>query len=256
LLAALRTEFDTSGVKLPVYWGNRNWHPMLAETVKEMRDAGHKRVLALATSAFGSYSGCRQYREDIERARAGVEGAPEIDKLPPFSSHPGFVETMTDRVREALEQLPGAEVIYTAHSIPVSMANSSPYVGQLMAVCQSINTQLGLGAPTLVYQSRSGAPGQPWLEPDICDYMRSSHSKKIVVVPVGFLSDHMEVLYDLDTEAADLAKEMGVEFVRALTAGTHPRFVRGIRELVESAMHAPAPTCAVGCCAPPQRPRA
>ena len=256
LLAALRAEFAASGVHLPIYWGNRNWHPMLAETVAEMRDAGHKRVLALATSAFGSYSGCRQYREDIERARAAVEGAPEIDKLPPFSNHPGFIETMTERVREALAQLPRAEVIYTAHSVPVSMSNSSPYVGQIMAVCTAINTGLGLGPPALVYQSRSGPPGQPWLEPDICDYMRASQSKKMVVVPVGFLSDHMEVLYDLDTEAADLARELGIEFVRALTAGTHPRFVRCIRELVESALHAPAPTCAPGCCAAPQRLRA
>lgn len=256
LIAALETEFAASGIHLPIYWGNRNWHPLLEETVVQMRDAGVNRVLALATSAFGSYSGCRQYREDIERARAAVPGAPEIDKLPPFSDRAGFVETMIERVREALDKLPGGEVIYTAHSIPVSLANSSPYQQQLLAVCQVINRALGLGDPTLVYQSRSGAPGQPWLEPDITDYMRASSSKKMVVVPVGFLSDHMEVLYDLDTEAALLAKERGIEFVRALTVGTHPRFVRGIRELVASAMHTPAPTCATGCCAAPQRPRA
>ena len=256
LITALEAEFASRGINLPVFWGNRNWHPMLEGTVAQMRDAGVKKVLAVATSAFGSYSGCRQYREDLERARAAVPGAPEIDKLPPFSGHPGFVETMIERVADAQAQLPGAEVIYTAHSIPVSMANSSPYQQQLTAVCETVNAALGLGKPTLVYQSRSGAPGQPWLEPDITDYMRSSPSRKMIVVPVGFLSDHMEVLYDLDTEAADVAKELGIEFVRALTAGIHPRFVRGIRELVEAAMRDGAPVCAPGCCAAPQRPRA
>lgn len=256
LIAALKTEFAAAGVALPIYWGNRNWHPMLTGTVTEMRDAGVKRALALATSAFGSYSGCRQYREDLERVRAEVPNAPEIDKLPPFSSHPGFVETMIDRVRDALTRLPGADVLYTAHSIPVGMANSSPYQQQLLAACGAVNAALDLGAPTLVYQSRSGAPGQPWLEPDVCDFLRSTRSKKVVLVPIGFLSDHMEVLYDLDTEAASLAKELEIEMVRALTAGTHPRFVRAIRQMVEGAMHSPMPVCAAECCEAPQRPRA
>ena len=250
LLAALRTEFDEHGLNLPIYWGNRNWHPMLEATVTTMRDDGVKHALALATSAFGSYSGCRQYREDIDRVRAAVEGAPAIDKLPPFSAHPGFVETVEARVAEALVQLPGADVVYTAHSVPLSMAQSSPYEQQLRKVCTAVNNRLGLGAPTLVFQSRSGPPTQPWLEPDICQYIRGTDAKKLVVEPVGFLSDHMEVLYDLDTEAADLAAARGIEFLRAGTAGTHPRFVAGIREMVAAAMEGGVAPCAPDCCKP------
>ncbi len=251
LITALQAE-----LKLPIYWGNRNWHPLLADTVAQMRDAGVRRSLALATSAFGSYSGCRQYRENIDRACAAVSGAPQIDKLPPFSTHPAFTETMIDRVRDAATKLPGAEVIYTAHSIPVSMATSSPYQRELLAACNAVNTALNLGEPTLVYQSRSGPPSQPWLGPDIGDYLRSTPNRKVIVVPIGFLSDHMEVLYDLDTEAAALASELGIEFVRAGTAGTHPIFVRGIREMVEAAMLNPPEPCRADCCPPPQRPRA
>jgi ferrochelatase len=245
LVAALQTELH-----LPIYWGNRNWAPMLADTVGKMRDDGVKRALALATSAFGSYSGCRQYREDIERARAAVgPGAPEIDKLPPFWNHPGFVATVALRVREAIEKLPGADVVYTAHSVPVSMAQSSPYEQQLRAVCEMVNSELGLGEPVLVFQSRSGPPGQPWLEPDIGDYIRGTEAKKLIVVPVGFLSDHMEVLYDLDTEAAALARERGIAFVRAATVGTHPRFIAGIRQIVHEAMErGPDYVCPADCC--------
>jgi len=254
LLAALKTEFASHGLNLPIYWGNRNWHPMLEATVTTMRDDGVKHALALATSAFGSYSGCRQYREDIERACAGVEGAPAFDKLPPFSTHPGFVETVESRVAEALTQLPGAEVVYTAHSVPLSMAQSSPYEQQLHQVCATVNAHLGLGDPTLVYQSRSGPPTQPWLEPDIGEYIRGMHAKRLIVEPVGFLSDHMEVLYDLDTEAADLAATRGIEFLRAASAGTHPRFVAGIREMVESAIEHGVTNCAPDCCKPAARP--
>ena len=257
LLDALRTEFAANGVALPIYWGNRNWDPMLADTVRQMRDDGVKHAVALATSAFGSYSGCRQYREDLEKARATVEGAPEIDKLPPFWNHPGFVETVTDRVREALAQLPGADVVYTAHSVPLSMAQSSPYEAQLREVCAGVNTALGLPDPVLVFQSRSGPPTQPWLEPDVSEYIRNTASKKIIVVPVGFLSDHMEVLFDLDTEAAEAAKERGIEFLRAGTAGTHPRFVTAIRELVLASQVAPpAYICRPDCCRPATRPPA
>jgi ferrochelatase len=239
---------EKAGVGLPIYWGNRNWHPMLTDTVARMRDDCIRSALAIATSAFGSYSGCRQYREDIEAACAAVPDAPMIEKLPPFWNHAGFIDTMTDRVRDALARLPGADVVYTAHSIPVSMAQSSPYEQQLREAAHQINRQLALGEPVLAYQSRSGPPSQPWLEPDINDYIRSTQAKRLVVVPLGFLSDHMEVIYDLDLQAAALAKERGIEFVRAGTAGTHPRFVAGLVELVHDAMERGVNQCAADCC--------
>jgi len=237
---------ENAGVELPIYWGNRNWHPMLADTVARMRDDGVRSALAIATSAFGSYSGCRQYLEDIEAARGEIR----VDKLPPFWNHPGFIETMKDRVREALALLPGADVVYTAHSIPVSMAESSPYEQQLRQAARQISGH----EPVLAFQSRSGPPSQPWLEPDIGDYIRKFEKKRLVVVPLGFLSDHMEVIYDLDLEAAALAKERGIEFVRAGTAGTHPRFVAGLVELVREAMKRGVDQCAADCCARPTSP--
>jgi ferrochelatase len=255
LVAALERELAEHKVALPVYWGNRNWHPMLDDTVRRMRDDGVRHALAIATSAFGSYSGCRQYRENIEAARVAMPDAPEIEKLPPFWNHPGFLETMVDQTRTALAQLPGADVIFTAHSIPVSMGEASPYVGQLRGACRFISGQLGLPAPDLIFQSRSGPPSQPWLEPDIGDYLRRTESKRLVVVPIGFLSDHIEVVYDLDVEAAGIARERGIEFARAGTPGTHPRFIRGLREMVESALAQGIPNpCAVGCCPPAKRP--
>lgn len=257
LLAALRAEFAEHGIQAPVYWGNRNWTPMLCDTVRQMRDDGAKRVLALATSAYGSYSGCRQYREDVAKAQEANPGAPVIEKLRPFALKPWFIETVEARVREALEQLPGADVVYTAHSIPTSMAQSSPYEAQLREVCAKVNAAIGLPDPVLVYQSRSGPPTQPWLEPDVCDYIRGMQSKKLIVMPVGFLSDHMEVLYDLDTEAANLCLELGIEFVRARTPGTHPKFVAGIREMVQHAMIAGIEEhCPANCCLAPVRPTA
>jgi ferrochelatase len=246
--------FQTQALQLPMYWGNRNWHPMLGDAVRKMRDEGVTRALAIATSAFGSYSGCRQYREDIDLARASVPGAPEIDKLPPFWSHPGFIDTMAERVGSALASLPGADVLYTAHSIPLAMAQSSPYESQLREASGRVNRQLGLPEPVLVYQSRSGPPSQPWLGPDIGDHIRNTESKRLVVVPIGFLSDHMEVIYDLDVVAADLARERGIELVRAGTAGTHPRFVRGLAELVRDAMSNGIVECAADCCQKAARP--
>lgn len=239
---------ENAGVGLPVYWGNRNWRPMLADTVARMRDDGIRSALAIATSAFGSYSGCRQYREDIDAARAAVSGAPAIEKLPPFWNHAGFIETMALRVREALERLPGAEVVYTAHSIPGAMAQSSPYERQLRDAARRVNVELGLGEPALAFQSRSGPPSQPWLGPDIGDYILATQAKRLIAVPIGFLSDHMEVIYDLDLEAAALAKERGIEFGRAGTAGTHPRFVAGLIELVRGAMERGIEPCDIDCC--------
>jgi len=231
-------------VKIPVYWGNSNWHPMLADTMRQMRDDGIKRAVAFVTSAFGSYSGCRQYIEDIERAR----GELRIDKIRPFSAHPRFIEAMTDRVRIALNQLPQGRLVFTAHSVPVSMAESSPYVGEIERACAAVAQNIGRDTWKLVYQSRSGPPTQPWLEPDIGDYLREIRSD-VVIVPIGFLSDHMEVIYDLDIEARAVCEELGVKMIRAGTVGTHPAMIEMIAELVEQE-HA---ACAEGCCAAPKR---
>jgi ferrochelatase len=249
-------------LNLPIYWGNRNWRPMLRDTVEQMKADGVQRAIALATSAYGSYSGCRQYLEDIARARAAVPDAPIIDKLPPFADHPGFIEAAADRLRAAMQKLPDAEVVYTAHSIPVSMARTSPYEQQLRATIAKVHALANAkGGPTLVFQSRSGAPGQPWLEPDINDYIRNTTAKRLIADPIGFLSDHMEVIYDLDTEAATHARERGIEFVRAQTVGTHPAFVSAIRQMVQRAQAVGLinktegiTPCAADCCPPPQRP--
>lgn len=237
-------------VDLPVYWGNRNWHPYLTDTVKQMKADGITRALAIATSAFGSYSGCRQYREDI--AKSGAEFP--IDKLPPYWNKRGFIEAMTDRVHEALEKLPGADVVYTAHSIPNSMAQSAPYELELKTAACLINAALRLGDPSIAYQSRSGPPSQPWLGPDIGDFIRETKSKKLIVAPLGFLSDHMEVMYDLDLEAAEIAAENDIEFVRAGTAGTHPKFVEGLAHLIRETVANGFTPCPEGCCQPASRP--
>jgi ferrochelatase len=238
LIAAIEADLAARGPALPVYWGNRNWHPMLADAIGRMRSDGVRRALAFVTSAFGSYSGCRQYREDIARAQAEVgSDAPEINKLRVFYNHPGFIQAATDRVREALERVPAdrreaARLVFTAHSIPVSMTESSPYVKQLHEACEV--AARALGRPwTLVYQSRSGPPSQPWLEPDVNDFIRRLEpGAAIVCAPIGFLSDHLEVVYDLDTQAAELCRELGICFHRASTVGTHPAFVSMIRELI------------------------
>ncbi|HYV61201.1 MAG TPA: ferrochelatase [Bryobacteraceae bacterium] len=237
-------------VKIPIYWGNRNWHPMLADTVRRMRDDGIQHAVAFVTSAFGSYSGCRQYIEDIARARAEArEGAPRITKIRPFSDHPKFIQAMTDRVRAALAELPQGRLVFTAHSVPVSMAGSSPYVGELELACAAVAKGVGREQWKLVYQSRSGPPTQPWLEPDIGTYLRETRSD-VVIVPIGFLSDHMEVIYDLDTEARAVCEELGVKMVRAGTAGMHPAMIEMIAEMV----HQEHAVCAEGCCPAPQRP--
>jgi ferrochelatase len=236
---------------LPVYWGNRNWHPFLADTLRQMRADGISRAAAFITSAFGSYSGCRQYLDDIARAQQEIgEGAPELLPLPLFHTHPGFIGPMTERVRAAIDQFTTVpHVAFTAHSVPVSMADASPYVAQLKETCTLIAGRLGLSDWTLVYQSRSGPPTQPWLEPDILDHIRTIGRKEIVIVPVGFISDHMEVLYDLDTEAADLCRQSGISMVRAGTVGTHPDFIQMIVDLIGFQR-----TCERGCCPRPIRP--
>jgi ferrochelatase len=275
LIAALESELKAHGPSLPIYWGNRNWHPLLTDTLRQMRADGIRRALAFATSAFGSYSGCRQYREDVERAQAEAgPGVPEIHKLRTFHNHPGFLEAVADGIRLALEQLPverrdAAPIVFTAHSIPLSMATTSPYVAQLEESCQLVCELLRRPAGTLVYQSRSGPSIQPWLGPDIGDHLRRFHSEggtDLVVAPIGFLSDHMEVIYDLDTEVAELCRELGVNLCRAPTVGVHPAFVAMIRELILErtasaprralGAHRPASDCCVAdCCLNPRQPR-
>jgi protoporphyrin/coproporphyrin ferrochelatase len=250
LISELQKLLDAEGPHLPIYWGNRNWHPMLADTLSQMREDGIKDALAFFTSAFSSYSGCRQYRENI--AAAG-NGRPNIEKLRAFYNHPGFLNPMIDKVRAALEQLPGAPVAFTAHSIPMSMAVTSPYVAQLEEVCKLVASGARAGDYKLVYQSRSGPPTQPWLEPDIADHIRSLQAagrKEIVIAPIGFISDHMEVLYDLDTEAAELCRELGMRMIRAATVGTHPDFIRMIRQLILERVEPGTPRLVLGRSAP------
>jgi ferrochelatase len=278
LIAALEAELERNGPKLPIYWGNRNWHPLLPETLRKMKQDGIRRALAFVTSAYSSYSGCRQYREDIARAQSEVgPGAPEVDKLRAFFNHPGFVEATIERVREALHGIPvnargDVQIVYLAHSIPASMANSCDYVRQLEEVRRLVSGGLAQTNDALVYQSRSGAPGQPWLEPDILDYLRQvktgNLASAVVLAPIGFISDHMEVLYDLDVEALQLCDALGLPVTRAKTVGVHPKFVGMIRELILERMNPGserraagvlgprADVCVEGCCPAPGRPRA
>jgi ferrochelatase len=260
LIAALRQEFQAHKMNLPVYWGNRNWHPLLPDTLKKMHADGVRRAVALATSAFGSYSGCRQYRENILQAlqSASVDDI-VIEKLPNFYDRPEFLEVMTERVKDALAKLPDAQqVIFTAHSIPVSMAQSSPYVRQLEIASEHVASECRMRHWALVYQSRSGPPSQPWLEPDISNYLRAQHGagvQRVIVCPIGFMSDHMEVLYDLDTQVQKMCDEIGIKMMRAGTAGSHPKIISMIRDLVVNSETTPVNAyCEPGCCPAPQRP--
>jgi len=275
LITALEAELEKNGPKLPIYWGNRNWHPLLTDTLRKMKEDGIGRAAAFVTSAYSSYSGCRQYREDIARAQSEVGlGAPEVDKLRAFFNHPGFVEATVERVGEALRAIPldsreNIQIVYTAHSVPLSMANTSDYVTQLEEVRRLVSGALGQTNHVLVYQSRSGAPGQPWLEPDILDYLRevkaNNRASAVVVAPIGFISDHLEVVYDLDVEAQELCNELGLPMTRAKTVGVHSKFIGMIRELIEErmnpqlerrAMGSMGPRidiCEDGCCPAPGR---
>lgn len=241
LIAALRESLDTHGITLPIYWGNRNWHPLLPDTFREMARDGKRHALAYITSAYSSYSGCRQYLEDIARAQSEVgPDAPQVSVLRKFYNHPDFVRANVDRVRTALETIDEAQrssavVVFTAHSVPLSMAQNSRYVSQLRETARFIAEDLALPRWELAYQSRSGPPSQPWLEPDIGDTLRTLKAQgeaAVVVAPIGFLSDHVEVLYDLDVEARDLATELRLTMARAQTVGTHPAFVEMIRQLL------------------------
>jgi len=242
LIAALEEELRKSEIDLPIYWGNRNWDPFILEALREMRDDGKKRALAFVTSAYSSYSGCRQYRESIEEARKELgEGAPVVDKLRVFYNHPGFIEANVECLLAALETLPKerrecARVAFSAHSIPISMAENCDYADQIEETARLVAEGARHDRWQLVYQSRSGPPHVPWLGPDILEHLDALaqiNTNDVVVAPIGFVSDHMEVVWDLDHEARDHASELGITLTRAPTVGTHPAFVAMIRELIE-----------------------
>ncbi len=259
LLAAVDKDFAANGLSLPAYWGNRNWAPYLTDTVRAMAEDGVRGAVAFVTSAYSSYSSCRQYLDDIERARAAVgPGAPRIDKIRRFFNHPGFIEPLAGHARTALATLPAevrdhAHLVFTAHSVPAAMAASSGpgaggrYQAELHEAARLVAGRVGDGRHpwSLAYQSRSGPPSQPWLEPDVRDHLgelAKAGTEAVVVIPVGFVSDHMEVRYDLDVEAAQVAESLGLAFARSATPGTDPRFTSMITELVQERMAQPDST--------------
>ncbi len=256
----MQAEFDRRGPSWRVYWGNRNWHPLLPDTLAAMARDGVHRALAFFTSAYSSYSGCRQYRENVQVAQQLVgPGSPTIDKLRMFFNHPLFIEPQVERVSSALEEIPAlrrsqVRIAFTAHSIPLSMSQNCRYEAQLLEACRLVSQALGDHYPwRLVYQSRSGPPSQPWLEPDIRDHLAELHehgAKDVVVVPIGFVSDHLEILYDLDTEARAFCESVGLNMVRAGTVGTHPKFVTMISELVQERLDPQAVRRSLGAMGP------
>jgi len=270
LIAELGPALAAADIDLPIYWGNRNWAPMLTETVQRMADDGIKHALAFVTSSTSSYSGCRQYREDIERARAAIgENAPIIDKIRQYYDHPGFIEPMIDNTAAALSMLPSdARLVFTAHSLPNVMAATSDYEAQLTEASRLVAEGVGHADFDLVWQSRSGPPQVSWLEPDINDHLEAlatAGTKSVVMVPIGFISDHMEVMFDLDVQAAATAERLGLEFNRAHTVGADQRFVSAIVELIEERrndglqrglgeLSIRPDFCATDCCPAPTRP--
>lgn len=255
LIQVLRPELIRRGIELPIFWGNRNWHPLLTETVEAMVDVKIQRVLAFVLAGYSSYSSCRQYRENIEAARQGVgSSAPVIDKVRVFFNHPDFIEATAGRTANALARLPSegrelAHIAFTAHSLPLLMADNCQYAAQLNETARLVAEKVGVSPDRwrVVYQSRSGRPTDPWLEPDILYHLRALKEQsvsQVVVAPIGFLSDHIEVLYDLDDEAFSLSKELGLTMVRAGTVGTHPKFVAMIVDLIaERLANESAMTC-------------
>lgn len=243
LIAAVRSECDRRGLDLPIYWGNRNWNPMLTDTVQAMASDGKKRAIAFFTSMFSCYSGCRQYRENIAASQSAVgDQAPFIEKVRKGFNHPDFIAAQKDCLQQALAKIPeearsGTKVLFCAHSIPKTMADNSRYEEQLRESARLVCKAANHGPWELVFQSRSGPPQQPWLEPDVCDRIEQLHTqesmKHVVLMPLGFVSDHMEVLYDLDHEAADLCSRLGIFFVRAATIGVHPSFIKMVVDLLE-----------------------
>ncbi|MFE6857400.1 ferrochelatase [Nocardia sp. NPDC057668] len=285
IIKAIEAEFASRGIDLPVYFGNRNWHPMVEETVERMRADGIGSALVFPTSAWGGYSGCRQYHEDIVRARAAVADAPELVKLRQYYDHPLLIEAFADGIRAAVESLPaerraGARLVFTAHSIPVSADDASGPPGERALYSRQVAESARLCAAAtgfddydVVWQSRSGPPQVPWLEPDIVDHLDALGERgvdAVVICPVGFVSDHLEVIWDLDNEAKERAAELGMAFARAATPGPDPRFARMVADLVQEYREGAAPErlsampglgctvngvpCVVGCCELPARP--
>jgi ferrochelatase len=246
LIAALETELKACGINLPIYFGNRNWHPFVTDTIRQMAADGVQHALVFVTSAFSSYSGCRQYREDIIQACETVEDAPRLDKIRVFYNHPGFIFPNAENLQNTLIHFPeerrsSVRIAFTAHSIPLAMARHTPYEAQLQEACRLVVEQAGVANYELVYQSRSGAAHLPWLEPDILDHMEDLYAQgftDLIVHPIGFMSDHMEVLYDLDIEAVEKARELGMVMMRSATVGTHPGFVSMIGALITERMTA------------------
>jgi ferrochelatase len=281
VIAAVRAELERAGIDLPVYFGNRNWHPLVGDTLRTMAADGVRRALVFPTSAYGGYSACRQYDEDIAGARAEVgPNAPDLVKLRQFFDHPLFIDAVVDAVRSAVEASPaGARLVFTAHSVPLAAdaaagVDGRLYSRQIAEAARLVAERLGVAEYDVVWQSRSGPPSVPWLEPDIVDHVESLHADgvpAVVVSPIGFVSDHLEVVWDLDNEARERAEKLGMGFARAATPGTDPRFAQLVVELVrEHVAGAPvrklsdfpvagctvngAP-CAVGCCERVGRPR-
>lgn len=274
LVTAIQKEFAARSVPLPVYWGNRNWHPYLRDTLATMAEAGARRALALVTSAYSSYSSCRQYLGDIEAARSQVGAlAPQVDKIRPYFNHPGYVGSFAAAAQAAAASLPddlGGEfdLVFTAHSIPEGMAAAAgpaggAYQAQLAETARLVAQQAGFDKPWwLAYSSRSGPPSQAWLEPDVNDLLAeraAAGSRAVVIAPIGFISDHMEVKFDLDIEAAATARQLGLAYARAATPGTDPMLVSMIADLVAERLDDTPPLalgtlgawpgpCPAGCC--------
>ncbi|MBX9687007.1 MAG: ferrochelatase, partial [Candidatus Obscuribacterales bacterium] len=255
IIAMLTEALEKEGPRLPIYWGNRNWYPFIKDALQQMRDDGIKKALAFVTSAYSSYSSCRQYLDDIDKASKELgESCPQIDKIRPFFNHPLFVEANAEHLNQVLNTLPQDQkdslyVAFTAHSIPKSMADNCNYSAQLTEVCRLLAEKCKIKTWNLVYQSRSGPPQIPWLEPDILAHIRALHQlgvKEILIHPVGFVSDHMEVKYDLDHEAHDLCKELGIVMHRTPSASINPHFIEMIRDLIIERLEERGEKAAIG----------
>jgi protoporphyrin/coproporphyrin ferrochelatase len=263
LMEALGRQLAGAGgsADLALYWGNRNWHPLLDDTVAQMRDDGIERALAFVTSAYGGYSSCRQYLDDIDTARRRVgDGAPVVEKLRLYYNHPGWVEPWAANLAHALgtnrtgrppdvqadDQRTGVEVVFTAHSVPAALAATSPYVEHVTEAARLVAERAAVSSWQLAWQSRSGPPSTPWLGPDIGQVIAASTAATTVVVPIGFVCDNMEIVHDLDLEAAAIAKEKSANLVRVPTVSDSPAFVKMVLELVQERLDPDAPRLVVG----------